>query len=577
MKWHDLRSFEDGAVVETDLCIVGSGFAGLSIAKEFAETGIEVWIIESSGRAEDAEAQTLNEIESVGAPRVMQQDLMRYRIFGGTSHIWSGQCAPFDEIDFAFRPWVPYSGWMFSRQELDPYLERAGENLGLGPHCYTEALWKRLGTDRPTPTVDPRYLESAFWQASKSHHNAKLPARLGRNFLSDAPNLNILLHANVTHLDTNATGKKLEAIEVTTLEGKRAWVKAKATVLCCGGIENARLLLASNRILPNGVGNSHDTVGRFLMDHPGCAIGHFDPRRSAKVQDRFGQYWLDDERGRHVYKHGLKLSPHVQAEEGLLNCAASLDEYPAADDPWTVMRHLRTRLQNRHAPEDVVARAMFWRDSGEEIKEKSLYQDGLAVVSQSHRIVHGLYRRFVKHRPPILKSRKIHLYCLVEQSPDPNSRVTLAVQKDRLGMPLSRIDWRIGAQEKQTVRRMGQLVKQELRRLRLPELILEDWLIDGADYPFTDRAHPMGTTRMASNPREGVVDLQCRVHGMEGLYIAGSSVFPTAGHANPTLMVTAMAIRLADWLKVSEFRATQPQHISTGSDGGNDRMNVLNR
>lgn len=557
MKWHDLRSFDDGVTIETDLCIVGSGPAGLSIAKEFAGTGIQVWVVESGGRDEDSELQTLYEIESVGAPRVMQQDIIRYRIFGGTSHIWSGRCAPFDETDFAPRDWVPYSGWSLTRQDLDPYLARAGENLGLGPHCYTEDLWQQFQVDRPLPLLDSCLLEPAFWQSSKSLHNSKLPARFGQAFLPDAPNLNVLLHANVTHIDTHETGRKVEAIEVTTLEGRQAWVKAKAIVLCCGGIENARLLLASNRILPSGVGNEHDTVGRYLMDHPGCVIGEFNPRRSGKVQDRFGQYWLDNERGRHVYLHGMKLSPELQAKEGLLNCAAFLEEYKAADDPWTAIRRVRTALKDRGtASEDSVAQAMFWRKDASDSAQRSIYADIAAVAAQPHRVGQGLYRRLKKHRPPIAKASAVQLYCLVEQRPDPNSRVTLSDKKDRLGMPISRTDWRISRQEKQTVQRMGRLVQQEFQRMGLPQPQLADWLNDlDNDFPFTDRAHPIGTTRMSVNPREGVVNDRGQVHDVEGLYIAGSSVFPTAGHANPTLMIVALAIRLADHLKAIEFRA----------------------
>lgn len=561
MKWHDLRSFDEGTVIETDLCLVGSGPAGLSIAKEFAGTGVEVWVVESGRQGEDPELQSLYQIENVGAPRVMQQEILRYRIFGGTSYLWSGRCAPFEAIDFAPRDWVPYSGWSLTRQELDPYLERAGEYLGLGPHCYTEELWQQFQVARPLPPLDSGFLQSAFWQGSKSGHNPKIPARFGHSFLPNAPNLNVLLHANLTHIDTNAIGTKVEAIELTTIECKRAWIRAKVTVLCCGGIENARLLLASNRILPQGVGNGHDLVGRFLMDHPGGVMGEFDPQRSSQVQDRFGQYWLDDDRGRHVYSHGLKLSPEIQAKEGLLNCAAFLEEYAAPNDPWRALLRIAISLKKQSAAsEEAVAQAMFWRNDAIDSGTRSIYQNGWAVATQLHRIGQGFYRRLVQHRPPIARASAIQLYCLVEQRPDPDSRITLSDQRDRLGMPLSRIDWRISAQETETVRRMGQLVRQEFQRLGLPQPVLEDWLNDReADCPFSDRAHPSGTTRMASNPREGVVDSHCQVHGVEGLYIAGSSVFPTSGYANPTLMIVALSIRLADRLKADEFNAQIPK------------------
>lgn len=539
MKFSDLNQLENDVVIETDLCIVGSGPAGLSIAKEFANTNIQVWIIESGGLKEDADTQTLYAIESIGVPRVMQQEILRYRIWGGTSHIWTGRCAPFDEIDFQHRDWVPYSGWPISRHELNPYLERASYNLGLGPNCYDERLWKQFGVQRPRLTLDPTLLKSAFWQFSKHPNTPNEPTRFGRGFLPPiADNIHVLLHANVTHINTNSVGKQVQSIEVSTLHHKRAQIKAKAFVLCCGGIENARLLLASNRYIPNGVGNHYDRVGRFLMDHAGCVLGTFNPRRSAAVQNLFGHYWLDDAQKRHVYLHGVALSPALQAKERLLNCAAYLEVFPALNEPWqAIMRLTKTIKQTGLS--------------------RSLYPDTLAVASQLPDIAHGLYRRKVKHRPPITKADRIELWCLTEQLPDPDSRVTLSDQKDALGMPLSKLNWKISNQERRSVQRLSHLIVQEFQRLGLPQPDLADWLNadDNWQSHFIERAHPTGTTRMSAIPQDGVVDANCQVHGVEGLFIAGSSVFPTAGHANPTLMIVAMAIRLADRLKSHHFNS----------------------
>jgi choline dehydrogenase-like flavoprotein len=540
VKFNDLRQLEDNLVIETDLCIVGSGPAGLSIAKEFANTNIRVWIIESSGLKEDPEAQTLYDIESVGVPRVMQQDILRYRIWGGSSHLWTGRCAPFDDIDFQTRPWIPHSGWPVSRTEMEPYFERAGQNLGIGPNCYDEQLWAKFGIRPPSRPLNSQLLKPTFWQFSRHSTNPGEPVRFGRDFMpSHAPNINVLLHANVTHINTNEVGKQVESIEVQTLDHKRACINAKAIVLCCGGIENARLLLASNRILPNGVGNQHDMVGRFLMDHAGCVLGTFDPRRSAKVQDRFGHYWLDDAQGRHVYLHGVSLSPELQAREQLLNCAAYLEVYASQDDPWHTVKRLSSSLKGVES-------------------SLSVYRDARLVSTNLLQIGNGLYRRKVKHRPPIEKADRIELWCLCEQQPNPDSRVMLSDKTDRLGMPLSKLNWQISEQEKRSVQRLGNLICQEFQRLGLPQPELADWLNsdDNGHAHFVERAHPTGTTRMSVNPKEGVVDPHGQVHDVAGLFIAGSSVFPTAGHANPTLMVVATALRLADRLKTHEFNTT---------------------
>ena len=141
------------------------------------------------------------------------------------------------------------------------------------------------------------------------------------------------MHANITQINTSEDGARVKSLEVRTLDGRRAEVQAKTVVLACGALENARLLLASNKIARNGVGNSHDLVGRFLMDHPGCTLGLFDPRRWASIQSRFGYYFLDHEDGRSLYAFGLMLSPEIQRKEQLLNCAAFLPQAPSADSP----------------------------------------------------------------------------------------------------------------------------------------------------------------------------------------------------------------------------------------------------
>ncbi|AFY35647.1 GMC oxidoreductase [Calothrix sp. PCC 7507] len=541
MKFNDLRQLEDDLVIETDLCIVGSGFAGLSIAKEFANTKTEVWVIESGGLSDEPDTQSLYEIESVGAPRVMNQDVIRYRILGGTSHIWTGRCAPFDNIDFQQRSWVPYSGWPITRDSLENYLERAGENLRIGPNCYDERLWEQFKVPRPTPLLNEKLVRPQFWQFSRENNYSSEPVRF-RNQAPDAPNIHFLLHANVTHINTNEAGNRVESVEVSTLEKKRAQIKAKVILLCCGGIENARLLLASNRTVPYGVGNQNDMVGRFLMDHPGAIVGTFDQKKSDSLQDRFGHYWLDDQQGRHTYLQGIALSSEIQEQEQLLNCAAFVEVPPASDDPASALRELKSAFKNKQLT-------------------KKAYEDAIAVLRQPMAIAQGFYRRLVQNRPPIPKADAIYLTCLVEQLPDPESRVTLSNRTDALGMPLSQLNWKISEQERQTVRRLAHLIHQEFQRLGLPQPKLSEWLDAKENWQtnFTDRAHPTGTTRMSVNPKQGVVDENGQVHGVEGLFIAGSSVFPTTGHANSTLMLIALSIRLADWLKVNQFNSASVQ------------------
>ena len=384
--------------------------------------------------------------------------------------------------------------------------------------------------------IDPVFLKSQFWQYSKGADNPHEPIRFSRTLAEmDAPNIRLLMHANITHINTSEDGTRVESLELRTLHGRRAKAKANAVVMACGGLENARLLLASNRLARKGVGNSHDLVGRFLMDHPGCKLGWFDPQRSISIQRRFGYYLLDHEDGRNLYAFGLMLSPNIQRKEHLLNCAAFLDQAPPAYDSWSALKRLVRPGTERH--------------------HSSRIKDAAVVIGDLPWLLGNVYRRVTRRQGQIQKTDELSLYCLVEQTPDPSSRVTLAEQTDALGMPLLRIDWRIGELERRSVMRLNELILLELRRAGFEGPFRKNRLLEDTNWrsQFIDHNHPSGTTRMSDSPKQGVVDRNCKVHEVKGLYIAGSSVFPTAGHANPTLMIVALAIRLADWLKRHEF------------------------
>jgi choline dehydrogenase-like flavoprotein len=535
MQTLDLNHLADNTLIQADVCIVGTGPAGLSIANELARTNIDVVLLESGGAFEEPDTQALYDIETA-PPRLTSQAALRMRILGGSSHIWTGRCAPFHDLDLEERSWIPHSGWPFSRADLEQWLAPAGALLGLGPNCYDDRLlWPHFESERPSPPLDADLIEPMFWQFSKSPNNLRQSVDFGRDHLRrNAANLRLVLHANVTHINTDHDQRRFDSVEVRTLSGNRACVRARALVLCCGGVENARLLLASNRSNPKGIGNKHDAVGRFLMDHTDSVVGHFDPANASAVRSRFGHYWWDNDKGRHVFLHGLALSRKVQEREQLLNCHAYVDAFdPSPDDPWSAVERTKSALRSRRMQE-------------------GLGQDARTIVSHSGELLHGLYRRRFAHRPQLEHLTRIELHCILEQLPDPESRVTLSEDKaDALGMPLSKVDWKISDAERHTAQRMTQLICQEFERLDLPRPHLSPWLDNYTAWTnhAVEKAHPTGTTRMADNPQEGVVDRNCQVHGLDGLFVCGSSVFPTSGAANPTLMIVAMSLRLAACLK----------------------------
>jgi choline dehydrogenase-like flavoprotein len=540
MKFFDLSCLEDYSPIETDLCIVGTGPAGLTIASEFANADIRVLLVESGGFEDEADTQALYEVESTGDPRTLDQDFIRRRIFGGSSHVWSGRCAPFDPWDFEKRAWVPYSGWPISGSELKPYLQRASSYLGLASYDYDESLWERFKVYPPCPPSDYKSFRPMFWQFSRSPHDVGRPTHFGRDRLnSNASNLHVILHANLTQINVSADGSRFESVDLSTLDGRHVRVNSTILALCCGGVENARLLLASNRVLHQGVGNQNDLVGRFLMDHIDCPIASYDPIGAREMCSRFGHYWIDDLDGRHVYEHGLALTRTIQEHDQLLNCHAFvLGLTPVPDDPWPAFK----RLASTKRP------------------YRGMLADSAILLRSAREIGKGLGRRYFKHRPQLERNIRTELHIILEQAPNPDSRITLSREKrDALGMPISNLHWKVTDLDRRTAARSSQLIFQELERFKLPASELS--MVRPGDEPdwikfCAEKAHPTGTTRIAENAKEGVVDRNCQVHGVTGLFISGSSVFPTAGAVNPTLMIVAMALRLADHLKRTCFKSS---------------------
>ncbi|WP_067540055.1 GMC oxidoreductase [Nocardia crassostreae] len=527
MRIDDLSAVRD-TELGADVCIIGSGPAGLTIATELAGTRLRVLVLESGGLKLAPDTDELNDIDNVGAPRAMPYRNARNRILGGSSHTWSGRCAPLDELDFAARDWVPCSGWPIGYATVEPYLNRAATHLGLGyGGGYTgDRFWELADRVPPAQDLDRRWLRPYFWQISKDPADPFDSKRFGAHAAGiTASNVRILLNATVTHIDTNPSGAHVESLRVVDAEGNARTVRAARIVLATGGIENARLLLASNEIEPAGVGNRHDVVGRYLLDHRCGVVGTLDPQSSAAARDRFGKYVVKSRSGKHTFLHGVALSPELQAAEGLLNCALWIQEVPADDDPWEAVKNL---LRGHLTP-----------------------HDARIVATNPGLLLSGAKRRLINHTGLPRKLEHVELRCMVEQAPDPNSRITLSDKVDRLGIPLARIDWKLSPREDTTVRRAAALAATEFARLGFPPPELHEWVREASPLPahLTDWAHPTGSTRMSTDPGTGVVDADCRVHAIDNLYIAGSSVFPTNGHANPTLTIVALAVRLADHLR----------------------------
>jgi choline dehydrogenase-like flavoprotein len=528
----DARKLGSGTTLDTHVCIVGAGAAGITLATELASAARHVCLLESGGFRPDERIQALYDLDSIGYP-LRPNYMSRARYFGGSCNVWAGRSMLLSEPDMAPRAWVPHSGWPIGRGELAAYYPKAGQILRLppmqnfGPESHRRRMTapeQRLFAGGPlVPTV-------SLWSRSPMRFGAAYKRRL-----SQSPHVRVVLNASVTSISLNAAGQAVEALTAATLEGQTLIVRAKLFVLACGGLENPRLLLVSRDRQPDGLGNQFDQVGRYFMEHPRGVFGKLRLRPGHRLPLLRGFPTRDGK-----VQFGVGLSEDVQRREALLNHFATFE---AAVSGYTEQKYqsfvevMKVLLRRGHAgPRWQLSRGGLGALSG------TVY-----LLTPKEILPHPMYRvywqaRELLPRPKREDTRVIVYFC--EQPPDPQSRLTLSRETDRLGVNRLQLRWRIGPEVIDSVRRLEDHLAARLAAEGIGRLERAS-----GEPRFTDASHHMGTTRMSDSPRTGVVDRDCRVHGLANLYIAGSSVFPTAGHANPTLTIVALALRLADRLR----------------------------
>ncbi|MGA2780054.1 MAG: GMC family oxidoreductase [Steroidobacteraceae bacterium] len=525
----DARSVDGGSAFECDLCVVGSGPAGIAIADRLRDSGLNLMLLEAGGQDYELPAQKLYRGQIVGRP-YYRLDACRWRMFGGGTNRWGGWCRPLDRADYAERAWLALSGWPISAESLQVYEEAAATLFELPSPRFDLDAWR----DRmPSPlALDGTNFENGLIQHSPETNFAD---RYGPRLIA-APNIRVMLHANVTELKLDADSRCVREVTVATLTGRRIAVRAKAVVLAAGGIENARLLLASRGDRAAGVGNEFDMVGRCFMEHLHVHMGHLiaatgTPDRGFYRKETYGAARL---RGvvmptAAAQEHHHLLSTSIAIEGPSYSQGTAYLGWPPAVmfAPVRVYRAFRgrglTRVSDKlkyfsHAAHSVPNRLRTWWEARRALSDAAISGPGLAYS----------------------------LHFRAEQAPDPANRVVLGEQRDALGMPQSRLEWQISPFDARSITEWLALLRQDVKARGIGEVIpppdnWQDRVIGGP--------HHMGTTRMSADPRRGVVDADCRVHSVDNLYIAGSSVFATSGHANPTFTLVALALRLADTLR----------------------------
>ncbi len=538
----DARSLPPNEILETHVCIIGTGPAGITLAREFANQNFQVCLVESGGLDYDPETQALTAGTSIG-DRYPDLTQSRRRQFGGTSHCWGApnshkesgfRCLPLDDIDFEQRDWLPYSGWPFAKSDLDPFYERAQRVCQIGPYAYNAEDWEDDRTER-LPFTSDRITTTMSQFASRTPFTDDY-----RREVDQATNITTLLYANVVELETDATTQAVTRVAIACLSGQKFWLAAKVVILATGGLENARLLLASNRQHPAGLGNQNDVVGRYFMDRPilSARLIPYD----ASLFDRTALHDIHWVNGTPVMAR-VKLTEDLMRREHLLNNGAQLfpRPQPRQREATIALRSLLTSVRQGKPTQTMFNHLTVALRGADYLVAAGLW----SAVRQLPSLRRGdwSYLPYEKRR-----FSEFEIFYQLEQAPDPNNRVKLSLERDRLGQPQTEVHWRLNPIDIQNARRVQEIWAEEFAQAGFGEL---QFAREGEPLKFEKEAmhHHLGTTRMHSDPKQGVVDANSCVHGIPNLFVAGSSVFPTAGYANPTLTIIALALRLADHIK----------------------------
>ena len=509
----DCRLIPDNSLIEGDICIVGSGAAGLSMALDLADSKLKIILLEGGGFNYEEKIQDLNSGTSSGQNYFPIRSA-RLHYFGGTTGHWSGYCSPLDPIDFEKRDWVEHSGWPIKRQDLDPFYVKAQPLLDLGPYDYSVNYWKKDDKDALSLVGNEQNVWNKMWQFSP-------PTRFGKKYrqeVTGSKNIHLYTYAQVTEVKTNEQVSSVTELVVRNHAGKTHKVKARRFVLACCSIQNARILLASNKQAKNGLGNDKDLVGRYFMEH---------------LEVKSAELWLTKQHPMNLYlidfndnkpRAELSISAEAQKKYKVLNGTSSLDA-----------------LKNARGRKPIIE---LWSDPDPRKSLDNLMGtfDGQVDSTKIKRIENDKSM-----------DSAFEMFTRIEQSPNPDSRITLSKETDHFGVPFPHLHWALTELDKRSVRDIYRIIGREVGKSGVARVRLMEYLRDEKDntWPsFTGGGwHHMGTTRMSDDPATGVVDKNCKVHGLSSLYVAGSSCFTTAGAANPTLSLVALSLRLSAHLR----------------------------
>lgn len=533
-----------------DICIVGAGAAGIALACELDGSGVKIIVLEAGGlKPVGAEVDSYRGVATAPHPDPTQ---FRRMAFGGTTSLWGGRCIPLDPLDFERRTYVSNSGWPIRYEELAKYYPRALDYCDAGRFDFTATGSLKA----PTPTIEG--FDGGGEVLTDLIERYSLPTDFGKKFrdqLMRSRDVTVLLQARCTRLQTAAGADVIEFVEYMDKAGKVRRVSARAVVLASGGIEVPRLLMDSDRE-GRGLGNHHDLLGRFYSCHFETIYGRLIANGASVA---FGFEKTSDG----IYcRRRMQFSEGFMARHELPNMVFRL-HFPDYSDPThgsSVMSAIylaksllpaeyRTILQHNKTAEDSHVNLTHLRNLFTGLPQLLEFAGDwiFRIKLARRRLPYTLV-------PNADGSYPLEFNC--EQTPEPSNRITLSDDCDQEGIRCVRVNWRLCDTDIDSACRGFRLLRESIHdrsrsRLEFDDEKLREDIAQSAPLG----GHHLGTARMGHSARDGVVDKDCCVFGIQNLFIASSAVFPTSGYANPTLTIVALALRLAAHLKIRHGRS----------------------
>jgi choline dehydrogenase-like flavoprotein len=547
----------DVEYLRCQVCIVGSGAAGITLALEVGNRKLDVVLVAGGGYEQTDSNRKLHQgaVDLDSSHEPLEEN--RHRAFGGATKRWGGRLVPFDPIDFEKRSFLSLSGWPIRYTEVANRYSRAMRLCETTPDEFRQ-LSDSSQFDLPNILGDGAI-------ETTTRERWSMPTDFGvryRKALVVSNYVRVLIDYHAVDVLLNEERKRISSIPVMSRNGRTLHVFADVFILATGGIENARLLLASRSQIVTGVGNQSDFVGRCYMSHIAGTYG-FVRLKSAKSRKPSFYRLAKDRHG--VYsRRRFRLSDQTQHNLGVSNIIG-FPMRPEISDPShgdAVLSFLYLREASstgrgggrpplstllRHASNCLFNYPMAWLSLARQ----------LWLRSQLPRLPFIL---------PYNSRAQDALFFQAEQAPNRDSRLLLGRDVDEFGTPRIQARIRFLEIDCRTVTEFYWQLDRSLRSAGLGFLEYDrsglTQYLERVTSRFNSFAHHLGTTRMSANSQSGVVDSDCKVHSVDNLYISGGSIFPTSGHANPTLTIIALALRLADHL-VARFH--QPLEANTGA------------